>query len=328
MPVLALAKRYAGHSVLLSSRIAISNQQITRSGVSFYPLTINPRRLWTILFSVVECVVRLYRLKPKVVVASGGMVCVPVLIAARVLRIPYVLLEQNVVPGRVTRWFASGAKRVFLGLPVADPAFSSAKCVGNPLFERDDSTGLVARLQTELGDKRVVLVMGGSQGAQAINDWIRAQYDWFSTLNWALVHLTGASYYAANFSDQEATFYRTPSGSVYAAILPFFDGMGDLYQLVDVVVGRAGAISLSECMAYNRPMMMVPYPHAKDDHQLHNARWASALGFGSIVLQEDLPILSEGVLTTLFEKRGSGASAIDHVGAADRIIREIDALLS
>lgn len=326
MPALALADRYEGQSVLFSSKIAISNQLVRDSGVTFVPLKWNPRKMLFIGLSILECMWRFLHLKPHLVVASGGVVCVPVLLVARFLGIPYVLLEQNVLPGRVTRWFAKSAKRVFLGLPLHHGGLSNAQLVGNPLFERRDKTGLVARLTAEFGTRKVLLVMGGSQGARAINDWIRLQYEALKGSNWVVVHLAGSADYLAHYADPDITILRDDSERCYGAILPFFDGISSLYELADAVVTRAGATSISECMAYQRPMLMVPYPYAKDNHQQFNAEWAQSNGFGKWVSQTDLPDLNGEYLNKL--SAHDAPKVVDHWQATDVIIREIDGLLN
>ena len=239
VPALALGQ-------LLPSALLLVNQSgvlpglVRDSEVPTQRMLANSRHPLGMIFGLFEMLVRFIRKRPKLVVATGGSVCVPVLLVALLLRIPFVLLEQNVMPGRVTRWFSRYAKHVYLSIPT-QMRLPNSSLVGNPILRSMDGNPLVTQFQNGLAHRRVIIVMGGSQGARAINEWILPQYDDVLNSDWGVVHIMGPSEYSAKFTDVNGCLLKNKSGESAVLTLPYLDGMERIYRMASCVVGRAGA---------------------------------------------------------------------------------------
>ena len=209
----------------------------------------------------------LRRMRPDVVVGSGGYVSVPVVVAALAQQIPVVLLEQNAVPGRATRLLARRARVVAASFAETARYLPHARVVhtGNPI--RAEVRAVTPR---PIGDRlRSILVTGGSQGARRINRAVTGSMVKLLSDDPELriVHQCGsldrAVVAAAAAALPAALAARYTEGD-------FFDDMAVRMAASDLVVMRAGGSSIAECSALGRPMIVVPYPHA-GGHQRHNA---------------------------------------------------------
>lgn len=223
---------------------------------------------------------------PTGVIGLGGFASVPLVLAANRRRIPTLLLEQNTIPGRANRFLSRGAGAVCLTYPQTQSRLST-KCrsivTGNPV--RAEIAALAeAPGPTETDRPPTLLVLGGSQGAAGLNDAVQ-QMLVDSPQRWSgvrIIHQTGAAQYAAL-----REFYAR-SGLKHE-VEPFFTGMADLYRKGTLVVSRAGATTLAELACAALPAVLVPYPHAADNHQLHNAEVYRQAGGAEIVLQRGDP---------------------------------------
>ena len=216
--------------------------------------------------------------QPSLVLGLGGYGSVPVVVAASWLRVPSVLMEQNVHPGLANRCLAHLAQRVCTTFKESATFFPPGKAVqtGNP----------VRRLIAPSGARRegfTVFVFGGSQGAHTINvaavDAAGILREKFQELR--IVHQTGAA-------DESWVRRRYEEMGVAAEVLPFVHDMGTAYGQADVVVCRAGATTLAELASVGRPAILVPYPHAADDHQRSNAEVLVKAGAAEMILDHDL----------------------------------------
>ncbi|WP_459990514.1 undecaprenyldiphospho-muramoylpentapeptide beta-N-acetylglucosaminyltransferase [Methylosoma difficile] len=220
----------------------------------------------------------LRRRKPDVVLGMGGFVAGPGGLMAKLLGIPLVIHEQNRVPGTTNRLLAKIAKRVLEAFPNSFSKKVKAECTGNPLRKSFiDKAGLSVEKTTHKGLK--ILVVGGSQGAQILNEILP---DALAHIEEIIVkHQTGAI-----MRDQVANRYQDLS--VEADVQAFIDDMVAVYQWADLVICRAGAMTVSEVAAMGVPAIFVPLPNAIDDHQNANARFLSEAGACTILQQKDL----------------------------------------
>jgi len=251
------------------------------------------RMVWQLVAGLRPAARLLDRIRPDVVVGLGGGSGVPCLMTAARRRIPFVLLEQNVIPGKANRLMARFARRVYTAFPETARASRRANAVhsGMPLrpeiFRTRECVGAADRLRREFGihtDKTVLLVAGGSQGAAALNVGVP---DLLSSLpdeiadGLAVVHLSGRG------KEGEAlAAYRKVA--VEAHILPFHCDTPALYELCDLVICRGGGTTLIEVAAAGRVAVVVPYPHHRDQHQLANARWFEERGVARVLTQAEL----------------------------------------
>jgi UDP-N-acetylglucosamine--N-acetylmuramyl-(pentapeptide) pyrophosphoryl-undecaprenol N-acetylglucosamine transferase len=226
----------------------------------------------------------LARVAPAVVVGMGGFASGPGGIAAVLARRPLVLHEQNAVPGLTNRVLARVATRVYEAFPRSFAARSGieAECVGNPV--RAAIAALPApraRLKDRAGRVRL-LVLGGSQGASALNAAVPLALARLATDQRPEVrHQAGV-----RLLDEARAAYA--AAGVSAEVLPYIDDMAEAYAWADLVVCRSGAMTVSEVAAAGLAAVFVPFPAAVDDHQTANARWLCDAGAAVLLPQSEL----------------------------------------
>lgn len=217
--------------------------------------------------------------RPDVVLGMGGYISFPGGMMAAFLGRPLALHEQNSVAGLANRVLAGVADRVLAGFP---DAMKKAEVVGNPV--RPDIASLPvpsARFARREGPLRV-LVIGGSLGAKALNDAVPAALALLPPAERPLVrHQSGRAHVEALVGN-----YR--SAGVDADVVPFIDDMAAAYAEADVVICRAGALTVAELAAAGVASVLVPFPHAVDDHQTSNARFLSNAGAAWLLPQQEL----------------------------------------
>lgn len=242
------------------------------------------------------------RRRPQVVLGMGGFVTGPGGLVSRLRRTPLVIHEQNAIPGMANRWLARIASRVLEGFPGSFPKRVGAHTTGNPL--RDAITALPA--PAPIADDRPLrlLIVGGSLGAQALNENVPAALALLEAGRRPEVR------HQAGRGKLEATRAAYAAGRVEAEVSEFLDDMAAAYTWADLVICRAGALTVSELMAAGVGAILVPYPFAVDDHQAVNGRFLSAAGAAELIVQRDLsPQVLAGRLDALLADR-AGLSAM------------------
>ncbi len=296
-PGLALAEKILAdlpESVVVFASVANETEQrmIARAGFRLVKVASRTSRAATTALHAPVAWLRslrlLARFKPDVVVGLGGGSSLGGALAAITARRPLVLLEGNTVPGRTTRRLARWAAAVCCQTPeAADALGPAAAFTGSPVRRRiiEAPTLGKATVRKDIfgldADRFTVLVTGGSQGARAVN---RAMIDAAAALGAEpvqVIHVAGEA-----DRDDVASAYR--AAGVPAHVLGFFERMHLAYAAADVAISRAGAASLAELAAAGLPAMLVPLPHAKDDHQRANARAAARQGWAVVVEQASL----------------------------------------
>lgn len=208
------------------------------------------------------------RRRPDVAVSVGGYAAGPAVLAAKLLGVPCVVMEQNAVPGFTNRILGRLVDAVFASLPTDGFPAEKVKVLGNPV--RADFIP-VREVDYQCHNPLRILVFGGSQGARALNDvWMEIATR-LPSLGWSVTHQTGQ----ADAEHVEAA-YRAAGAE--ATVLPFIDDMAAAYRDADLVVCRSGASTIAELTVCGRPSILVPFPYAVDDHQSANARVLAAAG--------------------------------------------------
>ncbi|MEQ1739556.1 MAG: undecaprenyldiphospho-muramoylpentapeptide beta-N-acetylglucosaminyltransferase [Methyloglobulus sp.] len=224
-----------------------------------------------------QAFVILRRRKPDVVLGMGGFVAGPGGLVAKLLGIPLVIHEQNRIPGTTNRLLAKIANQVLEAFPNSFKKKVNAKCTGNPL-RRQFQNLQEAKTKVDRHGLRL-LIIGGSQGAQVLNEIVP---DALATLQEIEVrHQTGIAM-------QEQVAKRYQDLGVKAEATAFIQDMVSAYQWADIIICRAGAMTVSEVAAMGLPAILVPLPNAIDDHQMANARYLSDAGAGLILPQKEL----------------------------------------
>ena len=221
----------------------------------------------------------IFRVRPDVVLGLGGYVSFPGGMMAAALNRPLVVHEQNSIAGLANRMLAGVADRVLVGFP---NVLKKAQWVGNPVRGSiADLPEPSARFAGRLGPLRV-LVVGGSLGAQALNDVVPASVALMpESQRPELTHQSGARH----IDSLRANYERA---GVIAQAVAFIDDMAAKYAQADLVICRAGALTVSELAAAGIASILVPFPFAVDDHQTHNARFLADAGAAVLVQQRDL----------------------------------------
>ncbi|MCH8551335.1 MAG: undecaprenyldiphospho-muramoylpentapeptide beta-N-acetylglucosaminyltransferase [Natronospirillum sp.] len=207
----------------------------------------------------------LRRLRPAVVLGMGGFAAGPGGLAARMLRIPLVIHEQNAVAGTTNRWLARVAKRRLCAFAGALPDRFEPQVVGNPI--RSQLVAVAPPDERGTGDHKPLrlLILGGSQGALAINQLVpEALADLPEAQRPEVRHQCGRRH-------EETTRQAYRKAEVTAEIQPFIDDMAEALCWADLVVARAGALTVSELSAVGVGSLLIPFPFAIDDHQTRNA---------------------------------------------------------
>lgn len=219
--------------------------------------------------------------QPCVVAGFGAYASVPALVAAKTLGVPVAVHEQNAVPGISNRLLGKLARRIFLSLPDTRHAFepTRSELTGNPVRS---SIALLHEQNFKPVERRKprLLVMGGSQGAKAINSAVLAGLNRLGDVD--IRHQTG-----------EADFERTRAGyqghGHTGLVSPFITDMAAVYQWADMVLCRSGASTVAELAVAGKPAVFMPFPHATHDHQTENARAMVTANAARMVAEADVP---------------------------------------
>lgn len=224
--------------------------------------------------------------RPQAALAMGGFTSAPPILAARSFGARTFLHESNTIPGRANRWLARFVDQAFVGFPGAAPWLRARKvCVTGTPVRPQFRVRPAAECRAALGfdpGRPVVVVMGGSQGARGINDLILAALPLFGDRapHWQWLHLAGAQ-------DADKLRRAYQQHRLTAQVHQFFAEMDLALGAASAVVSRAGASSLAELAALRVPALLVPFPHAADNHQLHNARAFAEAGAARLLEQPD-----------------------------------------
>jgi UDP-N-acetylglucosamine--N-acetylmuramyl-(pentapeptide) pyrophosphoryl-undecaprenol N-acetylglucosamine transferase len=222
-----------------------------------------------------------------VVVGIGGFVAAPVCRAAYKSKIPLLLLNVDIIPGKANKLIAKWAQRIFVQFEETAEYFGKQKSkvtvTGCPLRSSFDNPN-PQKAKEALGldyNKKILLITGASTGSQTINRTICARLKKLSDYaeNWQIVHLTGK----ANFDQVSAGYTNSP---IRNKVVDYYDDMPDLLAAADIVIGRSGAVSVAEYAAAATPSICMPYPYHKDLHQYLNA--GKLVEVGAAVIVDDV----------------------------------------
>ncbi len=265
----------------------LSRHHFERRGLSVEPpreLTRHPWRFMTRNWSAWRAARQLIRFeRPSAVIGLGGYASTPLVWEAARAGCPVVLLEQNVIPGRATRWLSRLASVVctsFAETAQQLPRGVTVELTGNPVRREiiETMSWIAERTASLEQTPRELLILGGSQGADSLNEAVVAALQLVGDVRsrWRVVHQTGPRQLEA----MRVAHAAFSNGSLVEA---FFDDMPARYQAASLVVSRAGATTLAELACGGLPAILLPYPHAIDQHQRANALVHTANGAASMV---------------------------------------------
>ncbi len=322
----------------------IDSQILSPTGFDFVTLpakgfSLRPDRLISFAVSLLKS----YRLaktiltpvrKRAVVVSLGGFVSAPVVLAANKLDIPIAMLNVDFLPGRANRLLGRFAKRIFVQFPETEKFFPKTKAavrlVGCPLrkaFMEADKKRAVDDLGLD-PDKKVLLITGASSGSANINNAVCELLDYLADFadTWQIVHITGKD----NLAHVQAGFRNA---KIEHKLLDYYDDMPDLLAAADLIVARAGAVSIAEYAAAGAPAICLPYPYHKDRHQYKNASKLAGAGAAVIVrdtkdTEQTAKILCKNLINLMqddqkLRQMARAAKNMANLNAAEAIAREL-----
>ena len=236
----------------------------------------------TLTLAAIQVAGVLFRRRPGLVLGMGGFVSGPGGVVARLMGIPLVIHEQNAIPGMTNQLLARIANRVLEAFPGSFHPARRAQVTGNPVrVEIAAIAAPEARMQRRQ-DAWHLLILGGSQGAQKINETVPAALTMMQPSERPRVlHQSG-------ITKLEATRAAYADAGIEAKIRPFITNMGEALNWSDLVICRAGAMTIAELAAAGVASILIPYPYAVDDHQTHNGAFLADHGAALLLPESDL----------------------------------------
>ncbi len=300
-PALAVAgkiveRRPCAEVLYIGGERGIERSIVAGSGYPYrtIPATGFPRRpspamvsfAWNLAVSVKRSRDYLGGFRPSVLLATGGYVSGPPVIAAKTLGVPVVIQEQNAFPGLVNRTFGRFADVVYLGFADAAGRFGkkvTTMVTGNPVrgeIGRPERASAARTFGIDPGT-RTILVFGGSQGSRALNGAVSGAVERIAEHGFQVVWQTGE-----RELEQWKHFDGRAGGRI--RVFPFISAMADAYAASDLVIARSGAMSVAEITACGLPAVFVPLSTAAENHQEYNARSLERAGAAVVILERNL----------------------------------------
>ena len=276
------------------------------------------RTVVTLPLGILRALRILARHRPAAVFSMGGYVAGPVVIAAVLRGVPIVAMEPNAVPGFTNRHIARFVRRALVTFDETARFFPPGRAEVTGVPVRREFFELPPRPH---GPSLTVLITGGSRGSRTLNNAARDSWPLFRELGLhvRIVHQTGALP-----AHQEIAREFGESG-IDGRVVPFIDNMPAAFAEADLIVCRAGAGAVAELAAAGKPAILVPFPYATDDHQLHNAEAFQRAGAARLVLDKEMTgarlVREIGELSSnpsLLDEMAANARALAHPGAAER----------
>jgi len=225
------------------------------------------------------------RFKPDLVFGVGGYVTGPVILAARLLGVTTCIHEQNSIPGLANKLLGYIANKIFVSLPGSEKYFPASKTIlsGNPV--RNTILKVSRETRPESGQEpSTLLILGGSQGARRLNSiMLEAAENILSKLSPPpfIIHQTGGH-------DKDHVQRKYVELGLNARVQDFFSDMAEIYSQADLIISRAGATTLAELTVFHKPVILIPFPFAADNHQEINGQYLVEAGAGLMFRQADL----------------------------------------
>lgn len=234
--------------------------------------------------------------KPDIMIGTGGYICLPVGIAASKCKVPIILHESNAFPGVAIKMLAKKAETILVGFEDAKERIKNAKnvvVVGNPSkvkklnFTEKQKEEIINKIGLTYFSKPIVLVFGGSQGAQKINESFINIINKKLNKDYQIIWATGPNQY-----DMIKTKLQSLNININniqnVKILPYIYNMEEVMNCVDLVVSRSGAMTITEISIVGKPSIFIPFPYATENHQEYNAKVLEKVDAAKIILDANL----------------------------------------
>lgn len=279
--------------------------------------------------------------KPDIVIGTGGYICGAVVMAAHKNKVPVVLHESNAFPGKAVKMLAKKANTILVSFEDAKSRIKNAKKIvytGTPVkikkrnYEINEKTKIIKSVGlTET--KPIILIFGGSQGAQKINEAIIRIIAEKLNKKYQIIWATGSKQY--DIIKEKLELKNININNIdNMKIVPYIYNMEEIMNISDIIIARSGAMTISEISNLGKPSILVPLPNVSQDHQLYNAKVLENVGAAKIILNEDLDennlnnSIEEIILNkSKMQEMGKNALKIASYDVEEKIYKEIKELV-
>lgn len=279
--------------------------------------------------------------KPDIVIGTGGYICGATISSAHKLKIPTMLHESNAFPGKAVKMLARKTDTVLVSFKDAEPRIKNAKNIvytGTPvkITKQNYSINKKMEIIKNMGlneIKPIILVFGGSQGAQRINNAILEIIKQKLNKNYQIMWATGPKQYDI-IKEQLDNMHININNVENIKIVPYIYNMEEIMNVVDAIVARSGAMTITEIANLGKPSILIPLPNVSHDHQLYNAKVLEEINAAKIILDNELKgkILNETIEEIIkdrstIEEMGKNALKVGTNNVEEKIYKEIKKLV-
>ena len=233
--------------------------------------------------------------KPDIVIGAGGYICGPVVWAAKKENVPVVLHESNAFPGKATKFLSKKADKILIAFEEARsrlPKSNNIVHIGTPVkiekkeYNEQQKSQILKTMQLQ-ENLPIVLIFGGSQGAQKINEAVVGILENKFNLNYQIVWATGTKQFDI-IKDELKSKNIDINNIKNAKILPYIYNMEEIMNISNIIVARSGAMTITEISNLGKPSILIPLPNVSQNHQLYNAKVLENVGAAKIILNNEL----------------------------------------
>ncbi len=298
----------------------------------------NIKRLLKTIGSIGESKKIIKEFKPDLIIGTGGYICISVCLAGKKMKIPYIIHESNVLPGVATKLLSKNAEKILVGFEEAKKRLPKAKKVivtGTPtkVNKLNLTKSEIDRKKEQLGinsSSPLVLVFGGSQGAQSINNSMTKIIENGMNKNYQIIWSAGSEQYeiVKNKLKEKNIDIMNIKGT---KVVPYIYEMEEVMNIADLIVSRSGAMTVTEIEKVGKPAIFIPFPYATENHQEYNARALEKKKAAKVILDKDLTedILNDNINILIKDKQelenmGKSANEMSIQNVEDKIYREIE----
>ena len=255
----------------------------------------NFKKMWATLMATGKAKKIIKEFNPDIIVGAGGYICGPVVWAASKEKILVILHESNAFPGKAVKMLAPKAETVLISFEEARSRIPKARnivCTGTPvkIVKKEYSQEEKKKILTSIGvngNKPIVLVFGGSQGAQKINEAIIGILENKMNKDYQIIWATGPKQFDI-IKEELASKNIDINNIENAKILPYIYNMEEIMNVSNIIVARSGAMTITEISNLGKPSILIPLPNVSQDHQLYNAKVLENVGAAKIILNNEL----------------------------------------
>lgn len=279
--------------------------------------------------------------KPDIVIGTGGYICGAVVMAAKANNVPVLLHESNAFPGKAVKMLSKKADTILVSFEDAKKRIPNCKNVvftGTPvkIKKREYSINERHRIIGEIGlneTKPIILIFGGSQGAQKINEALTDIIEQKKNKNYQIIWATGPKQFDIIKSELSKKSINI-NNIANCKILPYIYNMEEVENVADVVIARSGAMTITEIANLSKPSILIPLPNVSNDHQMYNAKVLENVGAAKIIKNDELNgiLLNDEIEKIILDKKkcikmGEAAYTVSNKNVEDKIYEEIKKLV-